>query len=115
MDEWVFRIPYSAILEVLSININFANGLLWTFSNLHKRTVCTDITSPPPPRALIQSQYYLPLLISFQLSPHYLFFSWTILFFIFLATPVACRNSRARDRTWATAAVRATAVTIPDP
>ena len=35
--------------------------------------------------------------------------------FLFLATPIAHRSSRARDQTHATAAIQATAMTMPDP
>ena len=37
------------------------------------------------------------------------------LFFLFLATSVARRSSRARDQSHARAATQATAVTTPDP
>ena len=37
------------------------------------------------------------------------------LFVCFLAMPTACRNSQARDWTWAIAVIRATAVTKPNP
>lgn len=36
-------------------------------------------------------------------------------FFFFLATPIECRSSHARDRTQATAVTRATRKTMPDP
>ena len=35
--------------------------------------------------------------------------------FFFLDMPMACRSSWAKDRTWATAATKAMAVTVPDP
>ena len=38
-----------------------------------------------------------------------------IIIIIILATPLACRSSRARDETHATAATQATAATMPDP
>ena len=38
-----------------------------------------------------------------------------LFFFFFLATPVACSSSWARDQTHATAVARATAVTMPEP
>ena len=74
MDEWIFRVLSSAIPEVLSVNINSAKFLL--FPHLQKKKKFffffgADMTSPC---AFIQSQEYLRLLISFQLSMHYLFF-----------------------------------------
>lgn len=37
MDEWIFRVLSSAIPEVLSVNINSANFLL--FPNLQKKKI----------------------------------------------------------------------------
>lgn len=71
MDEWIFRVLSSAIPEVLSVNINSANFLLFPHLQKKKFFFCADTTSPC---AFIQSQEYLRLLISFQLSMHYLFF-----------------------------------------
>ena len=44
-------------------------------------------------------------------------FVWVcfVLFCFVLAAPMACRSSRARDRTHATAMTQVTAVTLPDP
>ena len=50
----------------------------------------------------------------FSICPCWYFFFFFLSFF-FLAAPMACRSSQARDQTHATAVIRATAVTMPDP
>ena len=66
------------------------------------------LPSPPPARPVPCTATNMNLDIFFQ-------FISLLSFFFFLATPAACRNSQATDRTHTTAVTRATAVTTLDP